>query len=82
MDDSSNPWFNRGGRQSNGSNAGVFAFNHSNGNANVNNSFRPLARPAALRPKLKKEVNRKIKSPKQFTSFNGVLFLSNHLSND
>ncbi len=54
MDNSSNPWFNRGGNRDNGSLTGVFAFNHSNGNANSNNSFRPLARPAALKPKLKK----------------------------
>ena len=35
-----NPFFNRGGNYDNTSDAGVFYFNRSNGNANVNNGFR------------------------------------------
>ena len=39
---SSNPVFNRGGRAYNGSIAGVFAFGYYTGNANTDNSFRPV----------------------------------------
>jgi hypothetical protein len=39
---STNPWFERGGNSNNGSNAGVFASNRNNGNANNNISFRVL----------------------------------------
>lgn len=37
---SSNPWFERGGNANNGSNAGLFASNNNNGNANNNIGFR------------------------------------------
>jgi len=39
---SSNPWFNRGGNYSAGTNAGAFAFDNSSGTSAANNSFRPV----------------------------------------
>ena len=39
---SSNPVFKRGGNYNNGTNAGVFASNNNSGDANSNNSFRPV----------------------------------------
>ena len=41
---SSNAWFKRGGRPNNGANTGSFAFNHNDGGANANNSFRGVFR--------------------------------------
>ena len=37
---SGNPWFKRGGNYGRTTDAGVFAFNNDNGQANDNNSFR------------------------------------------
>jgi len=37
---STNPWFIRGGNANNGSNAGLFNSNRTNGQANNNNGFR------------------------------------------
>ena len=38
----SNPFFKRGGNYNNGTVAGVFYFNYSNGNSSSGNSFRPV----------------------------------------
>ena len=37
-----NPWFERSGNFDNGGIAGVFTANNNNGNANNNDSFRPV----------------------------------------
>ena len=37
-----NPWFIRGGNANNGVEAGAFNSNNDNGNANDNNSWRPV----------------------------------------
>jgi hypothetical protein len=38
-----NPWFIRSGNSNNGSNAGLFSSNNTNGNANNNNGWRAVA---------------------------------------
>ena len=51
-----NPFFNRGGNYWNTSNAGLFAFNRTNGNSNYNNGFRPVLVATSIH-KILKEIN-------------------------
>ena len=44
---STNPWFNRGGRSDNTTGSGQFAYNNNNGDANWNRGTRLVLTPSA-----------------------------------
>ena len=51
-----NPFFIRGGRFDNNSNAGLFTFNRSDGNSNYRDGFRPVLVATSIH-KILKEIN-------------------------
>ena len=54
------PWFVRGAQFVNGSSAGVFDFDQTNGYANINNSFRVFTMILKITKKIEEILSKKI----------------------